>query len=134
MEQFQYLSWTNDETPSFDPTNSSFNSVEEVFTSDKPILVKTSVDISPANEETLKDYFEWSYDTGNRIMAAHRELSRNPSHVFIEEVVTDNLVIQNDHQPSRLVPSVQLPSLVSKKPNSDDFTINLDHCMIARNR
>jgi len=134
MEQFQYLSWSNDATPYFDPTNSSFKSLEEVFNSETPILVKASVEISPANEETSKEYFDWSYDTGNRIMRAHREISQNPAKSFLEEVVSDNLVMQDDHKPSRIVPSVQLPSLVSQKSKSDDSTINLDHCMIARNR
>lgn len=116
-EQFPYHTWSMSETPHpyFHQDQDfffKFKDLEEVFSCQGPLIIKTSLEVSPANHQTKMKHEDWISATTAQIKtnANLKEYIRTKD--FTEEMVTDEM-LWDDHSPNRLVPSIQLPSLVT---------------------
>jgi len=113
---FPYRSWANINTPhpyfhKYQDRHFNFEDLEDVFNFPKAVIIKTTLEIVPANEETKEKYEKWKTATQNRIHAGQARPGR-PTRKFVEELVTDEK-LAHSHAPDTLVPSIQLPSLVT---------------------
>ena len=125
-EQFQYKTWAMAETPPpyFHPdqeTFFAFKTLEEVFSYNKPLVTKTTLEVSPANDETKMKYDKWVSDTTEGIKEAHKaNMIKGKTRDFTESLVTDE-ALRDNHAPNRLVPSIQLPSLVTNHQDHQEM-------------
>jgi len=116
-EQFEYKSWVNLRQPHpyfhqdeleagecrIGDCRHNFSDLDEVFSHTGPLVIKTTLDVVPANDATEEKYKTWFLDTVTQ-MAVGRP--------FIEEMVTVER-LADEHCPNQLIPSLQLPSLVT---------------------
>jgi len=120
-EQFTYKTWsmTGSPPPYFHKDQDcffKFKDLEEVFSYQGPLIIKTSLEVLPANDQTKMKHENWISSTQAQIRENEKGyLGENTlSKDFTEEMVTDE-ALWDDHSPNRLVPSIQLPSLVTNK-------------------
>lgn len=131
---FPYRSWANINTPHpyfHDDQDCQFNfeDLEEVFNYPKAVIIKTTLDVVPANEQTKENYESWKTATIRRITTEHSNESGRDTKEFVEELVTDEK-LASSHEPNHLIPSIQLPALVTNQAEHMLYS----HMMEARDR
>lgn len=131
-EQFPYLTWTNLSTPHpyFHVDQEcmfNFEDLKNGFSYPKPLVIKTTLDVLAANEKTKEKYNNWKAATIHRITQGHQ--TEREMKEFVEEMVTDES-LYNNHDPNHLIPSLQLPSLVTSQTENMLY----HHMMEARDR
>ena len=130
-EQFPYLAWGNiihSQSHFHEEQDWRFNfeDLEDVFSYPNPLVMKTTLDIVPANEKTQEKYEIWKKETINKVTLNCK--STNDTKEFVEEMVTDEISLDNGHNPNTLIPSIQIPSLVTNQTNNQFY----HHLMEAR--
>lgn len=130
-EQFPYKSWVNLRQPhpyfhQDELEAGNFHDLDDVFSHPGPLLIKTTLDVLPANDITAEKYKSWILSTHDKMVAEFipARLKR-----FTEEMVTVERLF-DEHRPNRLSPSLQLPSLVTKETENLFYS----HMMEARDR
>jgi hypothetical protein len=116
-EQFKYHTWAMTDTPYpyFHEDQDcffNFKDLEEVFSHRKPLVIKTTLDIAPANDQTKMKHEDWISATTTQIKANACLDEDILTKDFTEEMVTDE-DLWDSHSPKENVPSIQLPSLVT---------------------
>merc|ERR1719209_1398733 len=105
-----------------------------VFSSSGPVVIKTTLDVIPANEATVAKYSEWTTILQYEL-SQNAGTGRKPLQGFTEEMVTVDR-LRDDHCPNQLLPSLQLPSLVTNQDQDHCKRIHMEwgHLMEARDR
>ena len=116
-DQFPYHTWAMTETPhphfhSKQDCFFKFKDLEEVFAYQGPLIIKATLDVTAENEETKKKHDEWVSTTTARIKENANLHEDKKTKDFTEETVTD-AKLWDDHAPNHLIPSIQLPSLLT---------------------
>ena len=117
-EQFPYLTWGNliQSQSHFHEKQDcrfGFEDLEDVFSYPNPVVIKTTLDVVPANEKTKEKYENWKRETIGRIIKNTK--STRDTKEFVEEMVTDEKRLDKGHNPNPLIPSIQIPSLVTNQ-------------------
>ena len=117
-EQFPYLTWGNlIQSQSYfhekQDWRFNFKDLDDVFSYPNPLVIKTTLDIIPANEKTKEKYENWKKETVDR-MTKNTKSTRDTKG-FVEEMVTDEKCLEKGHKPNNLIPSIQIPSLVTNQ-------------------
>jgi len=142
-EQFPYKSWVNLQQPHpyfhqdeleagefrTGDCRVNFSDLEEVFSCPGPLVIKTTLDVLPANDETAEKYQAWTLTTQTQMIAQAAATTTRITQEFTEEMVTVERLF-DDHCPNHLIPSLQLPSLVTNQTENMLYS----HMMEARDR
>ena len=121
-EQFPYLTWENlPQSKSYfhekQDRKFGFEDLDDVFRYPNPLVIKTTLEVVPANEMTKEKYENWKKETIDRFTKNTK--STRDTKEFVEEMVTDEKRLDMGHNPNPLIPSIQIPSLVTNQ--TEDF-------------
>ena len=102
--------------------------LEDVFNYPDPLVIKTTIDIDPANEKTKEKYENWKKETTERFTEKYK--GTRDTKGFVEEMVVDEKSLSKEFNPNYLIPSIQIPSLVTNQTEHMLY----HHMMEARER
>jgi len=123
-DEFQYKSWVNLHQPHpylhedeleagkciISNCRHYFSDLEDALAFPGPLVVKSTLEVIPANDATAEEYRNWRRTYQRRL----DWMADGGTKAFREEMVTVDWMGKS-HSPSQMIPSIQLPSLVKKR-------------------